>query len=125
MKKTALYVILFLFAALLWNASVWSGDMAFHVDGDAIDAPLGFMLATLFAGGGTLLGFFITVVVMVVLAVAFAGVGVILLGSLAIVTLCLALAVSPLLLPLLVPLAIVWYLASRSRRVALDKPAAA
>lgn len=125
MKKYAPYVILFLFAAMLWNALAWSGDTAFHVDGEEIGGPLGLMLATLFAGGGTLLGLFITVVVMAVLAVVFAGVGVILLGSLAIAAGCVALAISPLLLPLLVPVAIVWYLVSRSRKVRLDKPVAA
>jgi len=126
MKKTAPYIILFLFAALLFNAM--SGDTSVNIDGEQFDGPLGWMLATLFAGGGTLLAAFITLMVGVLLAVVFAGVGVILLGSLAIGAVVVALAISPLLLPLLVPVAIVWYLMSRSRKagkVSLDKPAAA
>ena len=123
MKKYAPYVILFLFAALLFNS--WGNDMTLHFDGDEIDGPLGWMLATLFAGGGTLLAAFITIMVGVLLAVIFAGVGVMLLGSLAIGAVILALAISPLLLPLVLPVALVWYLVSRSRKVKLEKSAVA
>lgn len=121
MKKYAPYVILFLFAALLFNS--WGSDMTVNFDGDEIDGPLGWMLATLFAGGGTLLAIFITMMVGVLLAVIFAGVGVMLLGSLAIGAVVLALAISPLLLPLVIPVALVWYFMQRSRRVDLDKRA--
>ena len=123
MKKYAPYVILFLFAALLFNS--WGNDMTVHFDGDEIDGPLGFMLATLFAGGGTLLAAFITMMVGVLLAVIFAGVGVMLLGALAIGAVILALAISPLLLPLVIPAALVWYLVTRSRKVNLAKTAGA
>jgi len=125
MKKYAPYVILFLFAAMLWNLFDWSGDMTFNLDGEQIDGPLGFMLATLFTGGGMLLAIFISVITVAVLAVVFAGVGVILIGSLAIGALVLALAMSPLLLPLLIVVAIVWYAMRRPRPVVLDKTAAA
>ena len=106
MKKYAPYVILFLFAAMLWNLFTWSGDMTVNLDGDQIDGPLGFLLATLFTGGGMLLAMFISVITVAVLAVVFAGVGVILIGSLAIGALVLALAMSPLLLPLVVVVAL-------------------
>lgn len=124
MKKYAPYVILFLFAALLFNS--WGNDMTVNFDGDEIDGPLGWMLATLFAGGGTLLAIFTTLMVGVLLAVVFAGVGVILLGSLAIGAVVVALAISPLLLPLVIPVALVWYFMSRSsRKVNLEKTATA
>jgi hypothetical protein len=123
MKKYAPYIILFLFAALLFNS--WGNDMTVNFDGDEIDGPLGLLLATLFAGGGTLLAAFITLVVGVVLAVVFAGVGVILIGALGIGAVVVALAISPLLLPLVIPVALVWYLMSRSRKVSLDKSATA
>lgn len=116
MKKTAAFIILFLFALLLWNVFAWSGDTVFSVDGDDIGGPLGALLATLFAGGGILLAGAIVLMVFGILAVVFAGVGVLCLGGLALGALVVALAVSPLLLPLLVPVAIVWYLASRSRK---------
>lgn len=123
MKKYAPYVILFLFAALLFNS--WVNDMTVHFDGDEIDGPLGWMLATLFAGGGTLLAMFITLMVGVILAIVFAGVGVMLLGSLGIGAIVVALAISPLLLPLAIPVLLVWYFMSRSRKVNLDKTASA
>ncbi|ALK95574.1 hypothetical protein AB595_19010 [Massilia sp. WF1] len=119
MKKTAAFVILFLFALLLWNVFAFGlngGDMAFNVDGEEVGGPLGALLAILFAGGGTLLAGLILLVVGAVLAVVFAGVGIILIGGLGIGAVVLALAVSPLLLPLLLPLAVIWYLVSRSRR---------
>jgi hypothetical protein len=48
-----------------------------------------------------------------------------LLGSLGIGAIVVALAISPLLLPLVIPVAIVWYFMSRSRKVNLDKTASA
>jgi hypothetical protein len=116
MKKTAAFVIVFLFALLLWNVFASSGNMVFNVDGDEFDGPLGALLAMLFAGGGTLIAVLVMLVVGAVLAVVFAGVGIILIGGLGIGAVVLALAVSPLLLPLLLPLAVIWYLMSRSRK---------
>jgi hypothetical protein len=116
MKKTAAFVILFLFALLLWNVFASSGDMVVNVDGDEIDGPLGALLAMLFAGGGTLIAALAMLVVAAVLAVVFAGVGIILIGGLGIGAVVLALAVSPLLLPLLLPLAVIWYLVKRSSK---------
>lgn len=116
MKKTAAFVILFLFALLLWNVFFYSGDMTVNVDGDEIGGPLGALLAMLFAGGGTLLAGLIILVVGAVLAVVFAGVGIILIGGLGIGAVALALVVSPLLLPLLLPLAVIWFMVKRSNR---------
>jgi len=59
-----------------------------------------------------------------VLAVVFAGVGVILLGALGVAAVAVALAISPLLLPLLVPVAIIWFLVSRSRKARVAQPTA-
>jgi hypothetical protein len=116
MKKTAAFVILFLFALLAWNVFFYSGGMTVNIDGDEIDGPLGALLGMAFAGGGTLLAAVIMLMVGAILAVVFAGVGIMLIGGLGMGALALALAVSPLLLPLLLPLAVIWYLASRSRK---------
>jgi hypothetical protein len=119
MKKTATFIIVFLFALLLWNVFAFGfngGDMHVNIDGDEFDGPLGALLSMLFAGGGTLLAVLVMAVVGVVLAVVFAGVGIILLGSLGIGAVVLALAISPLLLPLLLPLAVIWYLMKRSSK---------
>lgn len=115
MKKTAAIIILFLFALLVWNVFTF-GDSVVNIDGEDIGGPLGALLATFFAGGGLLLAGVIMVFVGAVLAVVFAGVGILCIGGLAIGACVLALMVSPLLLPLLVPVAIVWWLVSRSRK---------
>ena len=93
MKKTAAFVILFLFALLAWKVFTYSGDMVFDVDGERFDGPLGALLAVIFAS-----------------------VGIVLVGALGLGAVALALAISPLLLPVLLPLAVIWYLASRSRK---------
>ncbi|MCS0581168.1 hypothetical protein NX784_06150 [Massilia pinisoli] len=115
MKKTAAIIILFLFALLVWNVFTF-GDSVVNIDGEDIGGPLGALLATFFAGGGLLLAGVIMLFVGAVLAVVFAGVGVLCIGGLAIGACVLALMVSPLLLPLLVPVAIVWFFVSRSRK---------
>jgi hypothetical protein len=115
MKKTAAIIILFLFAMLVWNVFTF-GDNVVNIDGEDIGGPLGALLATFFAGGGLLLAGVIMLFVGAVLAVVFAGVGILCIGGLAIGACVLALMVSPLLLPLLVPVAIVWWLVSRSRK---------
>jgi hypothetical protein len=116
MKKTAYIVIAFLFALLLWNVFAFGGDSVVSIDGDEFDGPLGALLAMLFAGGGTLIAMLVLLVVGVVLAVVFAGVGIILIGGLGIGAVVLALAISPLLLPLLLPLALIWTMVGRSRK---------
>jgi hypothetical protein len=116
MKKTATFVIVFLFALLVWNVFFYSSDMSFNIDGDEVGGPLGALLAMLFAGGGTLIAVLVMLVVGAVLAVVFAGVGIILIGGLGIGAAALALAISPLLLPLLLPLAVIWYLVKRSNK---------
>ncbi|MFL6672188.1 MAG: hypothetical protein ACJ8LG_02715 [Massilia sp.] len=116
MKKIAPFVILFLFAMLAWNVFVHSGGMTFNIDGDEVDGPLGALVALLFAGGGTLLAGLVMLMVGAVLAVVFAGVGIILAGALGLAALAVAAAISPLLLPLLLPVAVIWFLVHRSRR---------
>jgi hypothetical protein len=116
MKKIAPYLILFLCALLLWDLLFTFGDASFHIDGEEVGGPLGAMLGILLAGGGTLIGLLVAVVVGAVLAVVFAGVGIVIVGALAIAGLALAAAIVPFLLPLLLPLAVIWYLVSRARR---------
>jgi hypothetical protein len=116
MKKIAPYIILVLCALILWDLLFTFGDASFHIDGDEIDGPLGAMLGILLGGGGVLIGLLVTVVVGAVLAVVFAGVGVVIIGALAIAGVAVAAAIVPFLVPLLLPLAVIWYLVSRSRK---------
>jgi hypothetical protein len=116
MKKIAPYIILILCALLLWDLLFTFGDASFHIDGEEFDGPLGAMLGVLLGGGGMLIGLLVTIVVGAVLAVVFAGVGIVVIGALALACFAVAAAIVPFLLPLLLPLALIWYLVSRSRR---------
>ena len=116
MKKIVPYLVLFLCALLLWDLLFTFGDASFHIDGEEVGGPLGAMLGILLAGGGTLIGLLVALVVGAVLAVVFAGVGIVVIGALAIAGLAVAAAIVPFLLPLLLPLAVIWYLVSRARR---------
>ena len=118
MKKILPYLVLFLCALLLWDLLFSFGDASFHIDGEEFDGPIGALFGILLAGGGTLIGLLVTLVVGVgvVLAVVFAGVGVVIIGALAVAAFAVAAAIVPFLIPLLLPLALVWYLVSRARR---------
>ena len=84
MKKIVPYIVLVLCALLLWDLLFTFSDASFHIDGDEVDGPLGAALALLFGAGGTIIGVLVTIVVGAVLAVVFAGVGVVLVGALAV-----------------------------------------
>ncbi len=116
MKKIAPFVILFLFCLLAWNVFAHSSGLSFDIDGEEIDGPLGAVLGLLFAGGGIIIAGLVVLFVGAVLAVVFAGVGVLLALGLGLAALVLAAVISPLLLPILVPAAIIWFFVSRSRR---------
>jgi len=127
MKTTAKIIILFLFALLLWNVATAPFDfMTVNIDGEEYGGPLGWLVGLVFAGGGVVIAGVVLVCVGLLLAVVFAGVGVIVVGALGFATGAVILAMAPLLLPLLIPVAIVWYMVTRSRRdrVVLDKAAA-
>ncbi|UVW29236.1 hypothetical protein [Massilia sp. H6] len=125
MKKLAPYVILFLFALLLWEISSDASQfMTVDLGGEHVGGPLGALLALLLAGGGVIIGGIAMLLVGVLLAVVFAGVGIMVLGALGVAAVALVLALSPLLLPLLLPLALIWFLLSRQRRARLVQPAA-
>ncbi len=126
MKTTVKIIILFLAAVLLWNIFTDSFDvMTVNIDGEEYGGPLGWLVGLVFAGGGMLIATIVMLFVGLVLAVVFAGVGVIVMGALGVAAGAVLLAVAPLLLPLLIPVAIIWYLVSRSRkdRVVIEKAA--
>lgn len=116
MKKIAPYILVFLATILLMNLFSTGHDMHFNIDGDEFDGPAGALFGVLFGGLGIVIGGIVMVVVGIVLAVVFAGLGVLAIAGIAFALVCAVLAVSPLLLPLLVPVAIIWFFMSRSRR---------
>ena len=119
MKITAKKLVVAAFVTLLavsaWQA-VFGDGMHVNIDGDEIDGPLGFILGTLFAGGGLLIAAVAVTCATVLVGVLFAGLGILMIGGMALLAVVVAAAVSPLLLPLLIPVGIYWILRARSRK---------
>lgn len=115
MKKILAFALIVVLACLFLD-KIGSSDMVMHIDGDDIDGPLGALFALVFASGGLLLAAVALVCAAVVAGVVLAGVGLFLVAAVA-ACMVLALALTaPVLLPLLIPVAIVWLLVSRSRK---------
>lgn len=116
MRKIAPFIILFLVALIAWDMIVDTSAFHMDIDGDEFDGPLGALFGLLFGSLGLIIGTVVALCVAALLVVVFAGVGVVLVGALALAASLGLLAVSPLLLPLLIPVAIVSFFVSRSRR---------
>jgi hypothetical protein len=115
MKKLAVAVIIFLIAAMALDLFT---NVPMHVewDGEHIDGPIGALVGLVAGGVGLLIGGVVLACVGVLLAVIFAGLGLMAIIGLALGAVMLAALVSPLLLPVLVPAAIIWFFVSRSRK---------
>ena len=115
MKKILTFVLIVMLACLFLD-KVGGSDMHMQFNGSDVDGPLEWLFGLVFAGGGLLIAALALVFAAVVTGVILAGVGM----ALVVVVACcvvLALALStPVLLPLLIPVAIVWLLVSRNRR---------
>src|SRR3954468_4801612 len=96
-------VILLLAAMLIWGHFVNPGHAVVQWDGEEFDGPLGALEAALFAGGGMLIAAAVIVLVAAILSIVFAGLGLLLMGGLALAAVALAALLSPLMLPLLIP----------------------
>ena len=117
MKKLLTFVLIVMLACLFLD-KIGAMDMHMQFNGSDIDGPLEWLFGLVFAGGGVLIAALVLVCVAVVMGVVLAGVGMVLLAVLAFcVVLALALS-TPVLLPLLIPVAIVWLLVSRNRKQA-------
>lgn len=125
MKKYAPYIILFLVALIAWDMLADTSGFHMDIDGDEFDGPLGALLGLLFGSLGLIVGAIVALFVGALLVVVFAGVGVLLVGGLALAASLGLLAVSPLLLPVLIPVAIIWFFVSRSRRNRMKEEAVA
>ena len=115
MKKLLTFVLILMLACLFLD-KIGATDMHMQLDGDEIDGPLEWLFGLVFAGGGLLIAALALVFAAVVTGVILAGVGMVLV---VVVACCVVLALAlstPVLLPLLIPVAIVWLLVSRNRR---------
>jgi hypothetical protein len=116
MKKLAVAIIIFLIAAMAFDMFTDLPGMHVEWDGEHVGGPMGAVIGLVAGGLGMLIAIVVVAFVGIVLALVFAGLGLMALVGLAIGAVVLAAVISPLLLPILVPAAIIWFLVSRSRK---------
>ena len=107
-KRMALILAVFMFVFLAWVLFLGGDAVSITINGREITGPFGALVG--------IWSFILTLVILfcvaILLAFVFAGIGLIVLGSLALVGLILAAVAFPFLLPLLIPLFIVWLFCS-------------
>lgn len=119
MKKViALSLVLLFFCALAAWMSIDANDFVVTVGDDDFDGALGAVLGSLIAGSVFAIVAVVLTFVAVLVGFLMAGVGVLVILALALAALVTMAAVSPLLLPLLIPFAIYWLLKRRHRQPA-------
>ena len=116
MKTFVAIVILFIIALCVLNAAAPPHDMGLWLNGQQIDGPLEGLFALVLAGGGLLIAGVALAAVVLLVGLLFAGLGVVVVGVLALVGVLVALAISPLLLPLLLVGAVIWLVLGRRER---------
>ena len=115
MKKFAAVAIVVLLAMAVWSLSFDAGDVHVMFGDEELEGPLAAFVGVIAGGIGMVIAAVVMVFVGVVLALVFAGLGVLAIVGLAIGAVVLALAVSPLMLPLLIPAAIIWFVMKRRK----------
>lgn len=103
-KKLALILAVLMIAILAWALFAGGRAVTITVNGHPITSPFDAIIGA----WGLILAFVILFCVAILLAFVFAGVGLIVVGALALVGLILAAIAFPFLLPVLIPLFIVW-----------------
>lgn len=90
------------------------GNWSVSIGDEDFDGPLGALFGLVFGAGGMVIAAVAIVCAAVFVGLLFAGLGVLMVGGLALLAVVLVAAISPFLLPLLL-LAGFWYLATRRR----------
>ncbi|MBV7538383.1 hypothetical protein KW842_21645 [Duganella sp. sic0402] len=114
--KKLIFAAFILLLAVAVCQSFFGDGMHINIDGDEIDGPFGAVLALMFGGAGVLLGGVIMVCVALFLCVLFASLGILAVFGVALAAVVAVAAVSPLLLPLLIPIGLYWLFVSRPRK---------
>lgn len=115
MRKLAFGCILVLAAVCVWG--LMSSNVSIQINGQEVHGPL----KTVVGMWGLIITTVVLFCVAILLAFVFAGVGLVMLGALAIVGLILAGTAFPFLLPLLIPLFVVWVFCAGMRRGRLNR----
>jgi hypothetical protein len=115
MKKLALISVLILSFVCAWG--LMSSDVSLTVNGQQFHGPF----ETLVGGWGLIIATVAFFCAAIVMAFVLAGVGLVILGVLALIGFLLLGAVFPFLLPLLIPLLIVWAFCAGAKRNTQNK----
>jgi len=117
MKKViALTLLLLFFCTIAAWISIDANDLVVTVGDSDFDGPLGALLGTVIAGGVFAIMAVVMTFVAVLVGFMMAGVGVLVILALALAAVVTMAAVSPLLLPLMIPFGIYWLMKRRSRK---------
>jgi len=111
-KRLAIAVTVLLLALVAWALLVESNSFSIVINGREVTGPLEGEIGVAGLVTALIAGFCVAIILLFV----FAGIGVIILGCLVFGGLILALTAFPFLLPLLIPLAILWLFVAISRR---------
>ncbi len=114
-KKLLVAAIVFVLAISLWDA-MWSNNLHVNLGDDDFDGPLGALFGVVLAGGGMLIAVVALVCAAVFVGVLCAGIGIVLVSTLVLASVIVVAAMSPLLLPLLIPVGLYWIFSARARR---------
>lgn len=118
-KKLIFAAVIFLLAIAACQ-SIFGDGMHVNIDGDEFDGPLGAVLGVFFGGAGLLLAGMIMTCVAIFLCLLFAGLGIMAVVGVALAAVIVVACVSPLLLPLLIPIGLYWMLVARPRKQRLQ-----
>ncbi|MHA4869277.1 hypothetical protein ACXZ1M_16410 [Duganella sp. PWIR1] len=118
-KKLIFAAVIFLMVVAVCQSTFGDG-MSVNFDGDEIDGPLGALLAVVFGGAGMLLAGVVLTCVAIFLCILFASLGILAVFGVGLAAVVAMAAVSPLLLPLLIPFGLYWFLVSRPRKQRLQ-----
>jgi hypothetical protein len=110
-RKLALILAALMVAILILSLMAPTGTVSVTINGKEVAGPL----STVLGVWGTLLAAVVLLCVAILLAFVFAGVGLIVLGVFVLVGLILAAVAVPFLLPVLIPLSLVWLFCSIAR----------
>ena len=117
LKKLALILVVLMLIFLAWSLLGLSTDVSFTINGRTITGPIDAVIGL----WDLILTTVILFCVAILLAFVFAGVGLVILGTLSFVAVILTAVLLPFLLPLVIPLFIVWVFCAILRRDKAEK----
>jgi len=114
-KKLLAAAIVFLLAMSVWQ-SVLGDSMHFNIDGEEFDGPFGALFGLVLAGGGLVIAAVAVTCAAVFVGLLCAGIGIVIVSALVLAAVVVVAAMSPLMLPLLIPIGLYWFFTARARK---------